>query len=385
MVGKASGGRVGPERGDKPLENDRALQRARGLRAFRYLSNNIYYLSSEDTLAVMEESVAILRRLGPPARRELGISLLFKGEPVLLTTEWQEMHEILQQGNEKFYLSEYLFRMNEYAYYRGEMDKAEAYVKESLAISRDIEDYDGISSRISSLGFFARLAGDYPRAEALLREGMDASQKVRNRWWEMYVQVNLVEVALAQGLYEEATRLSEAALTKYQEMNYRSGIAYILKTLLVIAWAQGDYQKAVRLGRELIDVYQENSWYRIWAYYYLGRVALSQNDFIQAEGLIKQATSLLNLDWGALAKSSMLMGWAALYNKQGKLPQAAYLLGAANEVYQRIALGLPLRERSENAETEATTRTALGEEAFTAAWEEGKAMTLEQAVGYVQS
>ena len=74
-----------------------------------------------------------------------------------------------------------------------------------------------------------------------------------------------------------------------------------------------------------------------------------------------------------------LEGAAALFSQQGKRLQAVRLFGALNELYQPIRLSLPLREREENEEALASARSALGEEAFAAAWQEGQAMTLEQA------
>ena len=73
----------------------------------------------------MEESVAILRRLGPSARRELGISLfnlwgLIEGQD-LASEVSQEMLEIFRQENERFYLSEYLLTMNGRAISRGDL------------------------------------------------------------------------------------------------------------------------------------------------------------------------------------------------------------------------------------------------------------------------
>jgi hypothetical protein len=40
------------------------------------------------------------------------------------------------------------------------------------------------------------------------------------------------------------------------------------------------------------------------------------------------------------------------------------------------------KERAEHDQAIVTARTALGEEAFAAAWEEGKKMTLDEVVEY---
>ena len=99
-------------------------------------------------------------------------------------------------------------------------------------------------------------------------------------------------------------------------------------------------------------------------HYYLGRVALAQGDLSQAETCIQQATSMCIPKYGIETLGYILLGWAALYTRQGKLPQAARLMGAADKIYQCTKMALALRERVENAEALAAVRAGLGEEAF---------------------
>jgi hypothetical protein len=51
-------------------------------------------------------------------------------------------------------------------------------------------------------------------------------------------------------------------------------------------------------------------------------------------------------------------------------------------MYQRFESGFLPRKRSEHEAALATIHQALEDQAFTLAWEEGQAMTLEQAVAY---
>ena len=139
-----------------------------------------------------------MRRLGAAGRRELGISLLnwlyLQPDFDLSAAETQEMLEIFRQENERFYLSEYLFSKAGMAILLGEMEKVETYASESLAISRENEDYDGISSRTELLGFYRIHTGDYAIAEALFTEAIEASRMIRNRWLEMAVNEDLMGV-----------------------------------------------------------------------------------------------------------------------------------------------------------------------------------------------
>jgi hypothetical protein len=81
----------------------------------------------------------------------------------------------------------------------------------------------------------------------------------------------------------------------------------------------------------------------------------------------------------------VLEGFALIASAQEQPERAARLWGAAVELRGEIGSLLPLNEREEYDRNIAMVRTALGEEAFTAAWAEGRAMTMEQAIAYALS
>jgi tetratricopeptide (TPR) repeat protein len=199
-----------------------------------------------------------------------------------------------------------------------------------------------------------------------------------------------VLLALSQGQYDKAAELNEMVLREFQELNLRFSISSTLLKGMIIAWAQEDYQRAARLGREVIEEYPEIPENPTQAYFYLSRIALAQGDTLQAEALLKRASSQLSGSTpkkvphkgGAFITGAFLLGWAALFKKQGKLGEAARVLGAAEAIYQRTRYLITPRERSEQDETLNAARAALGEAAFTRAWQAGQAMTLDQAIEY---
>ncbi len=67
---------------------------------------------------------------------------------------------------------------------------------------------------------------------------------------------------------------------------------------------------------------------------------------------------------------------------EGKHERGARLLGAGAAVDPRFATMLIPDLRVEAAQMTARARSVLGEDAFSAAWAEGQAMTLEEAVEY---
>jgi hypothetical protein len=82
----------------------------------------------------------------------------------------------------------------------------------------------------------------------------------------------------------------------------------------------------------------------------------------------------------AIAQS--LQGFAAMAGRQQQWERAARLSGAAEAVYADLGTALPVNSGAEYWRMVSDARSALGEEAFAAAWAEGRAMSLEAAVGY---
>jgi hypothetical protein len=71
-----------------------------------------------------------------------------------------------------------------------------------------------------------------------------------------------------------------------------------------------------------------------------------------------------------------------LAGAQGRERRAALLSGAAERLFEILGASLPLVDRADHDHKMAAARAVLGEESFAAAWSEGKAMSLEQAVEY---
>jgi hypothetical protein len=77
-----------------------------------------------------------------------------------------------------------------------------------------------------------------------------------------------------------------------------------------------------------------------------------------------------------------LEGLAAVAVAQAQSERAARLFGAAEGGRDAIGAPLPPAERSEHDRSVAAARAALGDEAFAAAWAEGRTMTFERAIAY---
>ncbi len=368
------------------LARERALQRARGLRAIAHQTDYVNIKNIPEQIALFQESVTILRTLEPLPRQELGISLYYLLLKKNILDQHSETHEemldIFQQENMKFWLSEYLCNTT---FFADDLDQAMIRGKESLSIAREIEDLDGICGRSATLAQLMILKGDYLQAESLINEAIAICSKVKNYWLGATLIAYLSSLALAQGNYQEATDRAKEAITKFRELSYNPQIGGPLETLQQTAWSQGKCEESIQYALELISS-SDGQWVARDTNLYLGRVAISQGDLSQAGVYMKKAISS-NLWKGIMNAWNIaiphLLGWIALFCIQGKYKASAQLIGAVDSFYHQIAPGLVPRERSEYEEDRASIRTVLSEEAFAEAFAAGQAMTLEQAITWV--
>jgi hypothetical protein len=109
-------------------------------------------------------------------------------------------------------------------------------------------------------------------------------------------------------------------------------------------------------------------------------VASHQGDHGRATALLEEAL-LLGRDIGAkdlVAMELENLAWVAVM--RGQSPRAARLGGAAEVLREALGTPLPPEQRAGHDRAVQAAHAALSEEAFAAAWAEGRALPLEEAV-----
>src|SRR5262249_33704772 len=115
----------------------------------------------------------------------------------------------------------------------------------------------------------------------------------------------------------------------------------------------------------------------------LGLVAVEQGDYAAARALQQESLQIRRevVDREGIARS--LEGLAAAEAPRGQKIPAARLWGAAERLREEIGAPLPPNERPRYEQQVAAARAALRDDAaFDAAWQEGRAMTMEEAIVY---
>jgi tetratricopeptide (TPR) repeat protein len=209
-----------------------------------------------------------------------------------------------------------------------------------LALSRDLGDQQGIALALHGLGLAAGGQRDYKRASEHFAEGLALARQLGHRRRIAGFLFNLGSVMREQGNYTRAQALLEESLMLAHETADVWVIGNAFHFLALVARDQGDYERA-------------GSYYR--------------QSVVRFQQLGARQT---------LARS--LGGLAGVAGRRGFALYAARLFGAADALFKASSETNPEHDRFER--DLACTRAQLGEEAFVAAWAEGRGLSLEEAI-----
>jgi tetratricopeptide (TPR) repeat protein len=218
----------------------------------------------------------------------------------------------------------------------------EQVLAESLALTRELGDKPGIARALDLLGFMATAEGEYPQALEFLQESRALFQEVDHT---MAVAVSLI----------------------------RQGDVLSL---------QGNYAQAVALCQESLVLAQERDHTPIvgWAFHALGTLAMRQGDVGQARALLVKGLAVFQEAGDLIGLKAYLEVMAEIAGLEGQPERLVRLFGAVEPLRSRLGVSSYTAEQIAHKRQLLAARTQLGENAFAAAWAEGRALTLEQAI-----
>jgi tetratricopeptide (TPR) repeat protein len=193
-------------------------------------------------------------------------------------------------------------------------------------------------------------------------------------------------LARMQGDYATALAYHEQSLAIRRELGDRLGVAASLNGLGNLAYSQGDYPAARAYYEQSLIIKREteNQTAIAGSLNNLGLVAYHQRDYPSARVYYGQSLAIRhevgNMNVEAVAL--LLQGMAEVSAAEGAWETGALLWAVAEALREQIGLVLPFSEQEVLEQDMAATRQALGEEAFSKVWTEGRAMTLERAISY---
>jgi predicted ATPase/DNA-binding SARP family transcriptional activator len=268
------------------------------------------------------------------------------------------------------------------AWSQGEYTQAVELCEQGLALYQAIGDTDGIAACLHTLGSLSLHQGDYARAKSLLEASLALRREMSDRWGISVCLANLGALAGRQGDSAQAERFYLESLALQRPYGDKERIAILLDNLGAVAWDRGDLVRARQLYEEGLALLRElnNKWNIPTCLNNLGGIAIDQHDYARGSVLFRESLLLLRDLGDKEAIAACLEGLGGVAGGHNQAERAVRLYGAAEQLRVTIGSARAPVARSRYERLIAVARAQLDEAAFTAAWAEGRMVTLGQAI-----
>lgn len=266
--------------------------------------------------------------------------------------------------------------------YSGDRAAAHGLFVESVTHFRAAADAWGLTIALVLVGD-AIVAVDRAAVRARYEESLAVSRAAGSSCALSFPLTSLGRLAMEDGDYATTQARYAEALAARRQVGEKRAIAISLASLGDVARAQGDHDQAAQLFTEGLALSREvgDQPSRAWLRCGLGFVALHRADFQQAWACFSEAVGVAQELGQTSRVAACLAGLAAVAATADRLTLAARLLGVVDALGEVCGAGLdPTTDRNHYDRVMAAVRTALGEDAFTAAWEAGRAFPLDEAI-----
>ncbi|MGI8685781.1 MAG: AfsR/SARP family transcriptional regulator [Acidimicrobiales bacterium] len=269
---------------------------------------------------------------------------------------------------------------------QGDFAAARPLYEQVLAIGWAQEDDNVVAAALTNLGTVAHNQADFTEARAFAEESLEVRRRMGDRHGIAMVTGNLAYLAFQQGDHASARELYGQSLGLQRELGDRPGIANSLANLGYLALAEGDLPGASSLLEESLALADElgDKYWMALSLLRLAKVARAEGDHARASSLDARALTLASGMGAKRAMAEWLEGLARSAVAQDGFRRAMVLLGAAQAVRDELGAPLPPAEQPGRDADLAAARAALGD-GTEAAWEEGRAMPLSDAVRLASS
>jgi predicted ATPase/DNA-binding XRE family transcriptional regulator len=258
---------------------------------------------------------------------------------------------------------------------------ARPLLEESLEIAREIGDKWLALVALHNLGNVAQTQGDIAAARHFHEESLATARETNEKWGIAWGLMGVGHVALDEGDYPAARRAFEESLAVRTQMNDKWGIARSLNELGDVARLQGDYIAARSFYEKSIHIHRElgHKGFMDHGLSGLANVELHLGDYERTVELFGEALHLFRELGNEAGIGLCLAGLGAAAYKKGQADCAARLFGAASAILQMTDYHMV---RLERAELEGPMSSVSADSTLVDAWQEGQAMTLDEAVAY---
>jgi len=264
----------------------------------------------------------------------------------------------------------------------GEHQRARDLLEASLEMAREVGDKDQVVHRLYDLAVNSLRCSDWALARQYAEREMAVARELGDNEFIANALFQLGEVAWRSGDTERGRRLFEQSLEMSRQENLPNSIAFGLSALARFARLDGDdarakayYVECARIRRQMGHGYGVAV-----ALINLGQLSLQEGDVAQAKATAEESLAISRELRTVPNQVHCLAGFAGATALDEQDERAARLFGAVEAAAETLDLKMDDLDHMTYDPLIAAVRDRLGEADFSAAWAEGRKMTLEQAL-----
>jgi predicted ATPase/DNA-binding winged helix-turn-helix (wHTH) protein len=278
-----------------------------------------------------------------------------------------------------------LFAAGVLAHEQGHYAAADALIRESLDIARQLHDQQGAPVSLNALAVIARDRGDVTVARSLFEESLVLWRELGDQKAVARSLSNLASIVKLQGDNACARSLYAECLSIFRELGDRTGVAWSMNHLGDDARDQGDSAAARTLYEQGLAIFREldDRWGIAGTLADLGSLAREQGNYPTAHTMYRESIKLFQELDHKRGIARLLECFACSAAARLEAECSLRLAGAAAALRENI--GAPLTP-AEQAKLEASlhpARQALTHTVGGTAWLEGWALPVEKAIAEV--
>jgi predicted ATPase len=256
-------------------------------------------------------------------------------------------------------------------------------LQEAISIARLIDDKQilGYSLEVYYIG--SVFSSSFGSADAEVKEGYALLSEINDQWGLGLAYTNMARMALVRGDFVESQKFIAILKTWIQDapISYQTGVA-LLSIGSDERWihpenAREYYEEALKVFRHL-----RHKSFETVLLSELGHVARALGNITEAKELYKQTLTRFQDQGHRPAIAHQLESFAFIAIAQEEPERAAKLFGAAEALRERINAQMQELESIEYTNAVIRIQSLLDKADFNSLWEQGRALTMEQAIKF---
>ncbi len=344
--------------------------------------------------AMLEKSAKLGHKLSDNWALAYGLKLvtvtwMFQDDYEHLAAPLADFLKISERLGNRFFIAFYHTIIGWVATHRGDFALAEHEFQVSLEEDRAV---GGPAKRCASTAGFAvavlgeieSLTGRYQEAEARLVPFLGRAAATGDYLGAPWGMPILARLLVGCGRPDEARDMIGPFVEFIRPLGVPYHISDGLGVLGAAHLASGDHEAAetaLTEAKELASTIK-NPWLAGRANYYLGELARRRGNSANADDLHHEALAQRARAGLVPGIAESLEALAGLAAEQESSAEAARLFGAASTLRDTMGLARWPADQPAYDTDVATARSALGDDAFVAAWTDGAALSVDEAVAY---